>query len=192
VDGGERLRRYIERSRPAATDSNRWPLSRMKIMKPLHITRFIVPSLVLCVFTQGCVGAGFTRTKTVQIRDPSLGEGSWTVRSRGPDDTNITVYTTAWLESHWGKPTTISHTGAAGSEEIWKYKSELNWNGVTLFVLVPIFLEVPLGKEQVQLAIQGGRVVGAKQRSTQAYGGIVGYSIGPCGITPFGVHSLKE
>ena len=161
---------------------NRWRLVGMAVL------------LTLCTLTPGCVGVGVAWTKTESCQNPDLEalRGQGKLHSRCAAETNLTTYTPAWLETNWGKPASVKHTGPAGINEIWTYKYELNWNGAVLCVIIPIPLEVPVGQEWTKLVIQDGHVTSAKRRFTQASGGIIGYSVGPCGITDFGVHSLSN
>lgn len=154
----------------------------------------IVPLLILCVLTQGCVGISVQSAKTERFQDPHLADNGSArgLRDRDPGETNATAYTTAWLEAHWGKPSVIRHAGPGGLDETWTYKFDLNCTGALLFVIIPIPLEVPTGREGVQLAIRAGRVISGEQRFTRTVGGIVGYSLGPCGFSGFGVHSLND
>ena len=150
--------------------------------------------LVVCALAPGCVGIGVRTTKTKSIQRPLLADansqtGLW---SRATKDSNGPPLTSAWLESHCGKPTAVSPAPGGDAGELWTYDSGLNWNGVILFVLIPIPLEVPLGREWSRFLVRDGQVISGECRSTHATGGIIGYSIGPCGPTGFGVHSLDD
>ncbi len=147
--------------------------------------------LTLCALMQGCVGAGlsWSKTESFQASDPKALQKVLSYRGA---ETNLTAYTPAWLETNWGKPDSTKRNGKSGKAEIWTYGDDLSWNGAMLFVIIPIPLEVPVGREWTKMTIQDGRVVGVRRRVTRAAGGIVGYSIGPCGITGFGTHSLSN
>ena len=150
--------------------------------------------VALCALIQGCVGGGVAWTEKETCQNPNLegfhGEGK--PHSYGAAETNITAFTPAWLRTNWGEPTSLRRTGPSGTNEIWTYKDDLNWNGVMLFVIIPIPLELPLGREWTELEIQEGRVIRWTRRSTRTAGGIVGYTVGPCGLNGFGPHSLSE
>jgi hypothetical protein len=154
----------------------------------------VLPLLFACVLVTGCVGISVSTTKSESFQNPRLAENAYAraLRSPTPGETNSSACTSAWLESHWGKPTGIRYTPGAETIEVWTYSFDLNWNGAILFVLIPIPLEVPIGRERVELWLRDGRVVGGEQRFTHTAGGIVGYSLGPCGPTGFGAHSLSD
>lgn len=154
----------------------------------------MVPLLILCALVQGCVGVSVSTTKTESFHDPQLTDEACArgFRSRTPSDTNAPAFTSAWLESHWGKPAAISRAPAGDAGEVWTYKFDLNWNGTILFLLIPIPLELPIGRERVQLLVRDGQVISGEQRFTHTAGGILGYSLGPCGPTGFGTHSLND
>lgn len=154
----------------------------------------MVPLLILCALAQGCVGISVSTTTTESFHDPQLTDGACArgVRSRTPGGTNAPGFTSAWLESHWGQPAAIRRAPAGDTGEIWTYKFGPNWNGALLFLLIPIPLELPIGREQIELLVRDGKVVRGEERFTHTAGGILGYSLGPCGPTGFGAHSLND
>ena len=150
--------------------------------------------LILCSLLQGCVGISVSTPKTQRFQQPQLAleacaRGVW---NSTPSDTNTLVFSSAWLESNWGKPAAISPAPEGDIGEVWTYKFDLNWNGTILFLLIPIPLELPIGRERVQLLVRDGQVINGEQRFTHTAGGILGYSIGPCGPTGFGARSLND
>ena len=154
----------------------------------------MVPLLILCALAQGCVGVSVSTTKTQRFQNPQLAEEACVrgLRTSTPGETNSPAISSAWLESHWGKPAAISRVAVGDTGEVWTYKFGLNWNGTILFVLIPIPLELPIGRERVELLVRDGQVVSGEQRFTHTAGGILGYSLGPCGPTGFGAHSLND
>lgn len=153
----------------------------------------LVPLLILCALAQGCVGVSVSTAKTQRFQNPQLAEEACVQGLRGsaPSATNSPAVSSAWLESHWGKPAAFRRA-PSGDTEVWTYKFGLNWNGAILFVLIPVPLELPIGTERVQLLVRDGQVVSGEQRFTHTAGGILGYSLGPCGLTGFGAHSLND
>lgn len=140
---------------------------------------------------QGCIGAGVAWSKTESFQDSDPRALQKVLSSSGAE-TNLTAYTPTWLETNWGKPDSIRRNGKSGTTEIWTYGDDLSWNGAMLFLIIPIPLEVPVGREWTKMTIEDGRVISVKRRVTRGAGGIVGYSVGPCGITEFGTHSLSN
>jgi len=103
--------------------------------------------------------------------------------------TNTVVYTSEWLEAHWGKPATITHAGADSPDVIWTYRFKAMWEGILAVVVIPIPIALPLEREKVQFVLRDGRVISATQTTPQTVGGAFGFFVGPCG-TFFGPFSL--
>ena len=141
-----------------------------------RVAQKFAASLALCALVQGCVGISVSTAKTERFQNPRLAEEACPrgLRSIVPSGTNAPIYTTGWLESHWGKPTTIREAPTPETGEIWTYSFGLNWNGTILFVLIPIPLELPIGRERVEVLVRSGEVISGKQRFTHTAGGIVG------------------
>jgi hypothetical protein len=172
--------------RREAADAERWAMNNAP--KQWHLAGTVL-LLAVCTLVQGCVGAGISWTHTAGCADPdleSLQHGE--LRSRGGADTNDTP---AWLETSWGKPTSVRRVGKEGTTEVWTYRHGLNWNGAVLFVLIPIPLEAPVGHVSTQVVIRDGRVIRAKLRSTHAGGGVLGWTV-RSDFGDFGFHSLSD
>lgn len=144
--------------------------------------------LLACLLTQGCVGLGIEKTYAEVIRNPVVSDQGL----RAPDspyDTDL-VCTSAWLEDHRGKPSNVLHDASDNGDEIWTYRDGRLWNGVTIFALVPLPLEVPTGAAGWTFVVRDGRVIQASRKWSHYVGGIVGFNVGPCGLRPFGAYSL--
>jgi hypothetical protein len=174
--------------RRLAPAAHAWRWAMDKPEKRWRVTGLML-LLAVCTLMQGCVGAGAAWTHTASCSNPdleSLQHGN--LRTRVAADTNDTP---AWLETSWGKPTSVRRVGKEGTTEVWTYKYDLNWNGVMLFALIPIPLEVPVGHEWTEVVIQDGRVTSAKRRSTRAGGGVLGWTV-RSDFGDFGFHSLSD
>ena len=143
---------------------------------------------------QGCVGVAVLKTHRKVINDPEISLHS---NAPGPDDvsersspagTNAIIYTTEWLQTHWGHPNSVTRI-SGGPDEIWTYKSGLIHNGVIPFVIIPIPLILPVTKEKVCFTLHNGCVVSARLTQFCVVGGIYGL-IFPDGIGTFGGMSL--
>ncbi len=145
--------------------------------------------LMLCLFAQGCVGLGIEKTYSEVIRNPVVSDHEL----RGSDSTYATnpVCTSAWLEDHRGKPSSVHRDPAGPGDELWTYRDGLLWNGITIFALVPVPLEVPTGSAGWSYVVRDGRVIYATRKWSHYSGGIVGFNVGPCGLRPFGAYSLN-
>ena len=164
----------------------RWAMD--KTPKQRRVMRIML-LLAACTLMQGCIGAGIAWTHTGGCSNPDLEylqHGN--LRSRGAADTNGTP---AWLQTNWGKPTSVKRLGKGGTTEVWTYKYDLNWNGAVLFVIIPIPLEMPVGHEWTEVVIQEGRVISGRHRSTRGGGGVLGWTV-RSDFSDFGFHSLSE
>ncbi len=157
---------------------------------------FIILTL-LCPFLQGCVGGVITKSKTNAINDPVI-LNSWTkelysesftayIHQRALyDASDKIVYTSEWLQKYWGHPDRISRN-SANSDEIWTYKSDLIWEGVVPFAIIPIPLILPVTHEKVCLKLHDGHVVNASVTKRSMVGGTYGFIPNPNGGVVFGV-----
>lgn len=188
--GGRVLFAFISpRSRTA--QAGRWANGGHSNRGQLTSLARLVLLLVLSTLMQGCIGAGVAWSKTETFQGPDLKTLQKRLAYSGAE-TNLTVSMPAWWETNRGKPDSIRRDGKSPTTEVWTYRNDLNLNGGLLFLLIPIPLEVPVGREWTKLTIQDGRVICVKRRFTRMAGGIVGYSVGPCGITDFGTYSLGD
>ncbi|EEF61513.1 hypothetical protein Cflav_PD4191 [Pedosphaera parvula Ellin514] len=133
---------------------------------------------MLCLLIQGCVGIGVSKTRNEAFQNPKISDVAYVSGLSHTDasQTNVVVYTATWLENHWGRPARITHVGVDSQTEVWTYKFDIIWNGVTPVLLVPIPIILPVGREQIQFVLQDGRVVSAKEHKEQSFGGAYGLS----------------
>src|SRR6266550_6286090 len=151
----------------------------------------MIPYFALCLLVQGCVGGAILKTRTITIQDPMVPDQReyWPRQRESFDMTNTVVYSTAWLQDHWGKPAGITHAGANNLGEIWTYRYGAIWEGIAPIVLVPVPLALPVAREKVRFLLRDDRIISAARTESRTVGGAYGYSIGPCGITFSGAYS---
>ena len=154
----------------------------------------MIPYLGLCLLVQGCIGGAVLKARTTSIQEPVIPDGKeyWPRQREAFDKTNTVVYSSAWLEAHWGKPASIIHAGTDHLDEIWTYKYDMIWEGIEAMVLVPIPIALPIEREKVRFVLRGGRVVSAERKQSRMVGGAYGYCIGPCGLTFAGAYKIDE
>jgi hypothetical protein len=124
----------------------------------------LCPLVVLLLLSQGCVGFYVRHTQDTTINDPVINNDPKVdgVEEHHPMEvTNSVEYTTAWLEGHWGKPTSVRPVADDDGGAIWTYKFRHCWCGLIPTVIVPIPLMLPVGREKVLFVVRKGRVVGA-------------------------------
>ena len=153
---------------------------------------------MLCPLLQGCVGVAVLKTQTKLISDPEISEYSkapdvnavW--KPNPPKATNSVIYTSEWLQKHWGSPNSVSH-GSRDSEETWTYKcSGRVWEGVMPFVIAPIPLALPIGKEKICFTLRDGHVTSATETKYCWVGGIYGFHPTEEGSGSWGPMSLNN
>jgi hypothetical protein len=150
---------------------------------------------MLCSLLQGCVGGVVLKTRTKVINDPLIPFYSEipnpVSRQNSSDATNTVVYTSEWLKMYWGSPDLVSYD-SKNSEETWTYRSRRVWEGVVPFVIVPIPLALPVGREKVCLTLRDGRVVSASTTKSCTVGGTYGFIPNPNGGGGFGAWSWDD
>jgi len=149
-----------------------------------HSITKAVPLFIVCLLVQGCVGVGVRRMTTKTFQNPTIsGIVSIDGLGRGnPSGTNAFVYTSTWLESHWGKPTSVRRTGEGDRGEIWTYKFEHRWVGAgALIVIVPVPILLPVGRDRVIFELRDGEVISGKRKKMEYDAGFAGYLITPVG-----------
>lgn len=137
----------------------------------LNFGRLAVLLFMLCLILQGCVGIDVSNSRTETFQRPQISEAA---RSKGLCDSSGTssiTYSAAWLEGHWGKPARIVPARGESKDEVWVYKFDIIWAGVTPVVMIPVPLKAPVGREQVQFVLQDGKVVSGCQRRQKNVGG---------------------
>lgn len=87
---------------------------------------------------------------------------------------------------YWGQPDSIERTGS--DKECWiYYKSTYRWYGILFFIIVPIPILFPVGKDKVSLIIENGYVTEAVDHGTRSL--TVGYYFVPGHGTLLGYES---
>jgi hypothetical protein len=170
--------------------------------------KIIYAFLPLCLLAQGCIGFAVNKSQTRTFREPLLTDtascGSVYERitslkelkeeqERTKQDlswrTNQVVYTSAWLKTHWGTPTSITRSGADSLDEMWTYKFDVIWEGIEPFIVVPIPLEVPVRREAIRFVMRDGHVISVGRIEPSRVGGVAGLLLSP-DRPYFGVSSL--
>ena len=142
---------------------------------------------MLCPLLQGCVGFVIVKQRTVVINDPIISlhpESELPAHSReqarklaailhSNEATNWisdpkpwlqpywgtnAVYTSAWLQTHWGSPNHV-RPARGGVDEVWTYRFGPIWEGIMPCLIVPIPLELPVGRKKVCFTLHDGQVV---------------------------------
>ena len=166
-------------------------------MKIIHAFSVIFVFL-FALLLQGCIGLAVNNSRTRTFQEPLLADSAspsyvyeritslkelQAEEERTKSDlswmTNRVAYTSAWLETHWGKPASITHAGADGLNEIWIYKFDFIWEGIEPFIVVPIPLELPVRREAVQFVLHDGRVIRVLRVEPARVGGIAGLLLTP-------------
>lgn len=143
----------------------------------------LVPVLATALSAQGCVGIVLEdmHTKTFEpvrvVQKPGLYAASRasTDSESLPNDNP----TTSFLKAYWGQPSHLDLVTTPASGELWTYNFDRKSCGVITWLIVPIPLLLPVGREHVVFYIRDGRVVKADQTSQGVYEAFAGF--GPDG-----------
>jgi len=154
---------------------------RLKTHKKTMIRLLAV--FLICLLTQGCVGIVTCGTKTETFQHPIIDLKPWGLTRQPFASTNSAIYTTNWLKSHWGEPTSIKVSSSKPGEELWVYKDfQTIYNGIVPLIIVPIPLIVPVGKERAIFQFENGTVISAQLVSEKTIEAAAGwYWYNPCG-----------
>ena len=68
----------------------------------------------------------------------------------------------AWVKENWGDPEHIRAPRKKGQAELWTYRFRPVWCGVTIGVIVPIPLVLPVAREKVTFFVRDEEIIRAK------------------------------
>ena len=88
------------------------------------------------------------RTKTQTFRPPAVGTTA-EIGSVGEATNGKNAPTALWLKKHWGKPKSIRLASPQSADELWDRDLLSTWCGVIPWIIVPIPLVLPTGREEV-------------------------------------------
>ena len=133
--------------------------------RPRRILKVATLMLILLV-SQGCVGFAVYHNKSTNIQQPFVADKAdihGVSKQSSSAATNHLMYTSSWLENHWGKPASVSIAANDPGAEIWTYRFGHSLYGAMPVLIVPIPLILPLGREKVLFCIRQDRVVSAER-----------------------------
>jgi len=116
---------------------------------------------MLCPLLQGCVGLVIAKQHSRVENNPVISLHPTKQFPTSSRDAK-TVYTSAWLQTHWGRPYRIRHVSsgpASGVDEVWTYRFGPIWEGIVPCLVVPIPLVLPVARETVCFTVRDGKVV---------------------------------
>jgi hypothetical protein len=155
----------------------------------------IVLLAICCSLLQGCVGGIVLKPRTEIINHPAIddyaGDADAAHKKDSAEATNGVVYTSAWLQAHWGSPRHVRHT-PGGADEVWIYHFRPIWVGVVPCVILPIPVALPVVREKTCFTIHDGHVVSASVTMPWEVGGVAGVLMSPEGGGSFGAVSLND
>jgi hypothetical protein len=116
--------------------------------------------LLFCPLLQGCVGFVIAKEHTEVTNNPVIALHRTSLFPAHSQNSNP-VYTSDWLQKHWGRPDRIYQVGSgpgAGVDEVWTYRFGPIWKGVIPALIVPIPLVLPVAREKVSFTLHDGHV----------------------------------
>lgn len=129
--------------------------------------------LVLLPLLSGCMGIGFVRSRTTRFDD---------MERYFQNMPGTSPRAAATLQQHWGEPR--EKLALNDGRETWIYGHDLRWSGVMLYLLLPIPLLVPVGRETTSVDFENGQAVSVSRVEESEICYICGFLPGPC--TSFG------
>ena len=119
--------------------------------------------LAVCLLVQGCVGLALFGTKTSTLDPPAIKDNAKfdNVWEYGGSK-NIPKLSAAMLRSNWGEPVSVEQSSTTNQVEIWTYKFDRIWCGITPCLVVPVPLVLPIGRQKVFFFVREGQVIKAE------------------------------
>lgn len=147
-------------------------------MKPI----LLIILVYLCL--SGCVGYSAHGNYELTVASPNISnvKGKLVVDKSASYSTDERVKSNI-IYKNWGKPDEIVKT--ENDVEFWSYSFNNRWNGVYLFVVVPIPLFLPVGSDQIIFEVSKGVITQAKVKSNGFRSEYL------CGIVPLNYHNIK-
>lgn len=134
----------------------------------------------LALSCSGCVGLVVHGNEQHRAENPILSLER--ARYLGADGVPpiFPVPTKSQVLAAWGQPDRVETFGIG--RERWIYRAGIRWNGLVVFLLIPIPLLVPVGSDHLALEFAGDALVAAETLNNVPRAG------GACGLIP--LHDL--
>lgn len=158
---------------------NRW-LARKAERRAVNKTNSLLTLALAAGFlTQGCVGI-VTRGMETQTFEPAVVArmpATFAVSSNSENGKEpwIENPTSLWLKQHWGEPPHIKPVSTPAQGELWTYSFDRKWCGVIPYIVAPLPLLLPIGRERVVFHICEGRVAKADVITIGGYQAVAGW-----------------
>jgi hypothetical protein len=143
----------------------------------------LIPALIVCMLTEGCVGIAVfgTKTQTLDppaIRTPAQFDSVWEYGSTK----NIPKITGDSLRVKWGEPASVELSSTTSPDELWTYKFGHFWCGIVLSPVVTVPLLLPVGRHKVVFFLREGQVIKAEVVKSGSAGSVffLVTAEGPC------------
>ena len=118
--------------------------------------RALLSAVVTAVLCSGCVGFAVHGDEHHRAERPILSIDR--ARYFGSDSINgqFPVPTKSHVFDAWGKPDRVD-TSSQGNQR-WIYKNGIRWNGIVVFLGIPIPLLIPVGRDYLAIEYSGDSV----------------------------------
>jgi hypothetical protein len=137
---------------------------------------------VVAALCSGCVGFAFHGNEHHRADNPILTADR--AHYDGSDSSNrrFPVPTKNQVLAAWGKPDRIEMS-SQGNER-WIYENGIRWNGVVLFLLIPVPLLIPVGSDYMVVEYAGDSVVAVEtiNNAVKSYAGCGFYAFHDIGF----------
>lgn len=136
-------------------------------MNLLSIAKRFAFIALLCLCS-GCVGVAVTGDKSAVVNNPNVSKNKGYIGNAPlAPDTHVTE---SELLKYWGSPDQIE-VNDKGLKQLLYKRNELRWNGITLMVIIPIPLMIPVGHDYLSFTVDNGNITAANMKNNSGESG---------------------
>jgi hypothetical protein len=134
-----------------------------------------VACIVLMCLCGGCVGVVVTGDSGAAVNGPNISKEKGYIGHTplAPD----TYVTETELLQYWGTPDEVKFNDKGQKQLLYK-RNAFRWNGITLMVIIPIPLIIPVGHDFLLFTVENGNVASAYMKNNSGELGLYCW-IGP-------------
>lgn len=127
-----------------------------------------VSFIALICLCSGCVGVSVTGDKSAVVNNPNISKNKGYI-GHTPLAPNRLVAESEVVK-YWGSPDKVE-VNDKGQKQLLYKRDEFRWNGITLMMVVPIPLVVPVGHDYLSLTVDNGSVTSAYMKNNSGESG---------------------
>lgn len=136
-------------------------------MKSQQIIRLIVSAVVLFLLS-GCAGVSVTGDKSAVVKNPNISQEKGYI-GYTPLAEDIYITETELLK-YWGNPDEVTYDDNGKKLLLYK-RNEYRWNGITLMVIIPIPLLIPVGHDYLSFTVEKDNITSVLMKNNTGESG---------------------